>query len=69
MEYTQNKPNCISRITASTTSLAEDQAPPKILDDSKLSVFLVNIQSLTHKTGELFLVREALNFPAIVAIT
>ena len=47
----------------------EDQAPSKKLDNGKLSIFSPNIQSLRHKTNDLFLLLEELYFPDIVAIT
>lgn len=47
----------------------EDQAPSNKLNDSKLSLLLINIQSLRHKTDELYLLLEELNFPDIIAIT
>lgn len=50
-------------------TLAEDQAPSRILDDSKLNVFLIKIQSLRHKTDEVFILLEDLNLPEVVAVT
>ena len=47
----------------------EDQAPSEKLSDSKLGLFLINIQSLRHKTDELYLLLEELEFPDIIAIT
>ena len=47
----------------------EDLAPSNNLAAGKLSIFLINIQSLRHKTDELFLLLEELNFPEIIAIT
>lgn len=48
---------------------SNDQVPSEILDDSKLSVLLLNIQALRHKTYEMFLLFEEISFPKIVTIT
>lgn len=48
---------------------AEDQAPYKISEDSKLSLLVINIRSLRDKRDELFLLLEELNYPEIFAIT
>ncbi|XP_050303060.1 uncharacterized protein LOC126740914 [Anthonomus grandis grandis] len=65
----ESQSNYFSSCSPSNVTRPEDLAPSVKPEDSELSVFLLNIQSLKRKTNDLFLLLEELKFPEIFAIT